>query len=81
VRAAVPVVAFVVPEISVEPLENVIQLALLVAVHMLLAEPESVMLVLVSPAVGAFGSPVGARTGAFSIAMTREPNRTYSFVG
>lgn len=61
---------------------NVIQLAILVAVHEVLGEPEIVTIVCaVSPWLAAFVSLEGFKLGADSIAMTREPRRTYSFEG
>jgi hypothetical protein len=61
---------------------NVIQLAILVAVHEVVGEPEIVTVVCaVSPWLAAFVSPEGLKAGADSIAITREPKRTYSFEG
>jgi hypothetical protein len=79
VMVAAPV-ASVVWEIWVELLEKVIHVALAFAVNVLLGDPVTLILA-VSPALGAVMSLVGDRRGAFSIAITREPNRTYSFDG
>jgi hypothetical protein len=75
VPAPVPLV------VPVVPVEIVIQVAVpTVAVHELLGDPAIVRL-FVSPPFDAPMSLAGVGMGADSIAITREPKRTYSFEG